>query len=83
MFIAPIEFHITHFTPDKSQTNPSPNLNIKSTPVHLNKNLKILSVTFDTHFSFKPHINNVTSRAVSRVGMIGALPCWHCVGSLK
>ena len=40
--------------------------------IPLNKNPKILGVTFSSHFTFSPHINNITAKATSHLQLLKA-----------
>ena len=72
--IAPNKSSVTLFTPDKRhESNLVPNVQINSTPIPLNKSPTFLGVTFDTHFTFSPHISSISSKVSSRIRILKAL----------
>ena len=71
--IAPHKSSITIFTPDKSQSNYYPNIHINGIPFPLDKTPKFLGVTYDTHFTFTPHVDNLVARVSSRLKLLKCL----------
>jgi len=63
----------TLFTPDKRQSNYTPKINLNNIHIPLNKNPKILGVTFDTHYTFSKHAQNIHTKAKKRINILKAL----------
>ena len=64
---------ITLITTDRHQSSFHPQVLLSGTPIPLNKTPKILGITFDTHFTFTPHIQNITSAAHRKINLIKTL----------
>ena len=73
--IAPHKSSLTLFTPQYKQSKTQPQIIINNTPVPLEKEPKILGVTFDIHFSFSMHVKNITKRANFKLKVLKALAC--------
>ena len=63
----------TLFTSDTHQSRLDPSVSCNGNTFPLCWSPKLLGVTFDTHFTFFPHIRGVAERARSRVGILKAL----------
>ena len=65
---------VTLFTPDKrNQSNLHPNVKLNNVRLPLQRTPKILGVTFDPHLYFHKHVENLCSRASSRINILRAL----------
>ena len=64
---------ITLFTSDLHQSHLHPQVSLHNSPLPLNRNPRILGVTFDPHFTFSPHIASIVSRASPRLNILKAL----------
>ena len=64
---------ITLFTSDRHQSHTHPQVTLNNSPLPLERNPRILGVTFDPHFTFTPHITSLISRATSRLNILKAL----------
>ena len=71
--IAPTKSSVTLFTPWSKQFNSHPQVSINNSIIPLDKNPKILGVTFDPMFTFGPHIKNITTKTSKRLNIIKAL----------
>ena len=63
----------TLFTSDNHQSSYHPKIFINNSQLPLNKMPKLLGVSFDTHFTFRHHVNNINSKAKSRLNILKAL----------
>ena len=63
----------TLFTSDTHQSRLDPSVSCNGNTFPLCRSPKLLGVTFDTHFTFSPHIRGVAERARSRLGIVKAL----------
>ena len=63
--ISPHKSLVTLFTPDTHQSHLHPNVKIGDHVIHLNRTLKILAVTWDTHLTFAAHARDVIARSAS------------------
>ena len=63
----------TLFTSDTHQSRLDPSVSCNGNTFPLCRSPKLLGVTFDTHFTFSPHIKGVAERARSRLGILKAL----------
>ena len=63
----------TLFTSDAHQSRLDPSVSCNGNTFPLCRSPKLLGVTFDTHFTFSPHIRGVAERARSRLGILKAL----------
>ena len=63
----------TLFTSDTHQSRLDPSVSCNGNTFPLCRSPKLLGVTFDTHFTFSPHIRGVAERARSRLGILQAL----------
>ena len=63
----------TLFTSDTHQSRLDPSVSCNGNTFPLCQSPKLLGVTFDTHFTFSPHIRGVAERARSRLGILKAL----------
>jgi hypothetical protein len=61
------------FTPDRRQTQTHPQVFLDGTLIPLNKNPKILGVTFDTFFNFSYHVREIAIRLAHRLQILKAL----------
>ena len=64
---------VTLFTSDTRQSNLHPPVTLYGTPLPLNRTPRILGITFDTHLTFKAHIQSIISRATLRLNILKAL----------
>jgi hypothetical protein len=72
--ISAAKSHITLFTPDKRhQSHLAPLITYHNAPIPLDRAPTILGVTFDTHFTFTPHITAAAERADKRISVMKAL----------
>ena len=63
----------TLLTSDNHQSSYHPKIFINNSQLPLNKMPKLLGVSFDTHFTFRHHVNNINSKAKSRLNILKAL----------
>ena len=63
----------TLFTSDTHQSRLDPSVSCNGNTFPLCRSPKLLGVTFDTHFTFSPHIRGVAERTRSRLGILKAL----------
>ena len=61
MTASPAKSSVTLLTTDRHQSTLHPIINLNDNPIPLNKKPKILGVTYDTHLTFSPHIEQITS----------------------
>jgi hypothetical protein len=71
--IAPNKSSVTLFTPDRAQSQCHSQAILGDDPIPLNKNPKILGVTFDTFLNFSYHIKKIATRIASRLQILKAL----------
>ena len=64
---------ITLFTPDTHQSRTHPAVSLRNSPLPLERNPRVLGVTFDTHFTFTPHVTTIINRAAPRLNILRAL----------
>jgi hypothetical protein len=64
---------VTLFSPDPRQSLIHPDVRIDGTRLPLERNPKILGVTFDTMFTFSDHCKNIGARATQRNNILRAL----------
>ena len=64
---------VTLFTSHTHQSHTHPTVSLDNTILPLERNPRILGVTFDPHFTFTPHINSIISRATPRLNILRAL----------
>ena len=64
---------VTLFTSDNSQSNIHPRVPLGEDFLPLEKYPKILGVTFDPHFHFHKHVEEIVKRAKSRLNILKAL----------
>ena len=64
---------VTLFTSDTHQSHSHPAVLLRNTPLPLERKPRILGVTFDTHFTFTPHINTIIQRTTPRLNIMRAL----------
>ena len=67
------QINCTLFTSDTHQSRLDPSVSCNGNTFQLCRSPKLLGVTFDTHFTFSPHIRGVAERARSRLGILKAL----------
>ena len=63
----------TLFTSDTHQSRLDPSVSCNGNTFPLCRSPKLLGVTFDTHFTFSPHIRGVAERACSSLGILKTL----------
>ena len=61
---------VTLFTPDTKEFNIHPQVIVNNTLVKLERNPKLLGVTFDTMHTFTPHVNNTINTAKSKINLM-------------
>src|SRR5678816_1808752 len=61
MTASPLKSSITLLTTDRHQSSLHPIITLNNNPLPLNKTPKILGLTYDTHMTFSPHIDQITS----------------------
>jgi hypothetical protein len=71
--IAPDKAKMILFTPDPAQSKHHPKVLLDRTYIPLNKAMKILGVTWDTHFNFSAHICEIVAKAVQRLLILKAI----------
>ena len=64
---------MTLFTSDFRQSHDHPNVTLANSPLPLERNPRILGVTFDPHLTFSPLIASIVSRATPRLNILKAL----------
>ena len=65
---------VTLFTSDRCrESHLRPNIPLSGSPLPLDRTPRVLGVTFDTHFTFSPHITNLADRAQNRIRILKAL----------
>jgi 5-methylcytosine-specific restriction endonuclease McrBC regulatory subunit McrC len=67
--IAPAKSQVTLFIPFNKQFNTCPVILINDVPVPLNKNPKILGITFGMMFCFYKHIAEILAKALQRLNL--------------
>ena len=65
--------HVTLFTSHTHQSHDHPSVILNNTPLPLERHPKLLGVTFDTHFSFQPHVKSLVDRAAGKLKILKAL----------
>ena len=65
--------HVTLFTPHSHQAHLHPSISLQGSPLPLERHPKLLGVTFDTQFTFSPHIQSIVERASDRLKILKAL----------
>ena len=73
MTVAPAKSSVTLLTPDRHEHNVHPHTTLNSQTIPLNRNPKILGLTFDPHLTFTPHTNLLISKAHRRLRALKAL----------
>ena len=74
LVIAPTKCTVTLFTPDKArESNTHPRVYIDGRQIPLDKQPKILGVTFDTHFHFHAHAARVAKNCKKKLNILRAL----------
>src|SRR6201990_617111 len=73
MTASPEKSSITLITTDKHQSTLHPHVKLNNTIIPLNKFPKILGLTYDTHFNFSKHIQNITNSANRKLTIIRTL----------
>ena len=63
----------TLFISDRHKSRLDPSVSCNGNTFPLCRSPKLLGVTFDTHFTFSPHIRGVAERARSRLGILKVL----------
>ena len=64
---------VTLFTSQTQQHHDHPTVPLNGTPLPLEKNPKILGVTFDPHFYFHKHVEEIVKRAKPRLNILKLL----------
>ena len=64
---------VTLFTSHTHQSHTHPTVLLDNTPLPLDRNPRILGVTFDPHFTFSPHISSIINRTSPRLNILRAL----------
>src|ERR1700755_3713229 len=73
MTASPEKSSITLITTDRNQSSLHPHVKLNNTLIPLNKFPKILGLTYDTHFTFSKHIQNITNIANRKLNIIRTL----------
>jgi hypothetical protein len=73
MSASPQKSSITLLTPHRKESNYHPQVFLHNSILPLNKTPTILGITFDTHMTFTPHINNITTSANRKISALKAL----------
>src|SRR6201990_2492486 len=73
MTASPEKSTVTLITTDRHQSSLHPHVKLNDTLIPLNKFPKILGLTYDTHFTFSKHIQNITSTANWKLNIIQTL----------
>lgn len=71
--IAPDKSSVTLFTSDTHQSRIHPTASIGNSRIPLDKTPKILGVTWDTHFTFSPHVKATANKASTTLRILKAL----------
>ena len=64
---------VTLFTPETKQSHIHPTVPLSGSPLSLDRNPKILGVTFDPHFHFHKHVENIANKAKQRLNILRQL----------
>ena len=64
---------VTLFTPATAEAKEHPKVTVQNQEVKLDKTPKLLGVTFDTMFTFTPHIRETVSKAKKRLNILKSL----------
>ncbi|XP_018013347.1 uncharacterized protein LOC108670388 [Hyalella azteca] len=70
---APGKSSVTLFTPDTHQSRLHPSATICNCIIPLDKTPKILGVTWDTLFTFSPHVRAIATKAIGSLRILKAL----------
>ena len=70
LVLAPEKSSVTLFTPDTHQSKFHPHVMLGGTRLELDRQPKFLGVTWDTHFSFGPHIEALRNSASRRLAVL-------------
>ena len=62
LMVSPEKSTVTLFTPATAKANIKPVVEVQETEVKLDKNPKLLGVTYDTMFTFSQHIKNTVAK---------------------
>ena len=71
--ISPTKSTVTLFTPWNKEVNVTPPVSIKGTQIKLERDPKILGVTFSTMHTFSSHIKNAANKAKQRLNVLKSL----------
>ena len=63
------------FTPQTKQSRLHPTAPLNGSPLHLDRNPKILGVTFDPYFHIHQHVKNTASKAKPKLNILRQLCC--------
>ena len=73
MTASPDKSSVTLLTTDRHQSALHPIINLNDNSIPLNKKPKILGVTYDTHLTFSPHIEQITSATTRKMNTLHTL----------
>ena len=73
MTVSPQKSSVTLLTPDRHESSKHPRLTLGGQAIPLNKTPTILGITYDTHMTFTPHVNNVTTKATRKLNALRAV----------
>src|SRR5678816_3116557 len=73
MTASPLKSSITLLTTDRHQSSLHPIVYLSNNPLPLNKTPKILGLTYDTHLTFSPHIDQITSSTQRKLNTLRTL----------
>ena len=71
--VSPTKSTVTLFTPDTKEYKEKPEIKMKEVIVPHEHKPKLLGVTFDTMFTFAPHVKNITNAAKSKINIMKCL----------
>ena len=73
LMVSPEKSTVTLFTPATAKANIKPVVEVQETEVKLDKNPKLLGVTYDTMFTFSQHIKNTVAKCKKKLNILKAL----------
>ena len=73
LIVSPEKSTVTLFTPDTKEANIHPTIIVNNTAVKLEKNPKLLGITFDTIYTFTHHIKSTIAKAKNKINILKSL----------
>jgi hypothetical protein len=73
LVIPPGKSKVIFFTPDRHQSHFHPQVTLEGGVIPLDRNIKILGVTFDPHFIFNAHVGEAVTKGNKRNQVVKAL----------